>query len=165
VNLNLDEVDLGFVVNLETLRGVLKSMSVNGRKWWIASDPSSRSSVSCRPQRERCCGISPHTMLERESWRSRKVPGHHSTWPLVRSTTTLPGNGYLLSSSPRERRIVFVVLIIGHLKRILEVHVYGTLMTNYDLQSRLVAFRCWVRGGGNPTRGRICAIVSGPSYR
>jgi hypothetical protein len=40
VNLNLDEVDLGFVVNLETLRGVLKSMSVNGRKWWIASDPS-----------------------------------------------------------------------------------------------------------------------------
>jgi hypothetical protein len=39
MNLNLDEVDLGFVVNLETLRGVLKSISVNGRKWWIASDP------------------------------------------------------------------------------------------------------------------------------
>jgi hypothetical protein len=53
------------------------------------------------------------------------------------------GNGYLLSSSPWERRIVFVVLIIGHLKRTLEVHVYGTLMTNYDPQSRLVAFRCW----------------------
>jgi hypothetical protein len=37
---HLDEVDLGFVVNLETLRDVLKAMSVNGRKWWIASDPS-----------------------------------------------------------------------------------------------------------------------------
>jgi hypothetical protein len=36
---SLDEVDLGFVVNLETLREVLKSMSVNGRKWWIATDP------------------------------------------------------------------------------------------------------------------------------
>jgi hypothetical protein len=37
---HLDEVDLGFVVNLETLRDVLKAMSVNGRRWWIASDPS-----------------------------------------------------------------------------------------------------------------------------
>jgi hypothetical protein len=36
----LDEIDLGFVVSLETLREVLKSMSINGRKWWIASDPS-----------------------------------------------------------------------------------------------------------------------------
>ena len=40
MDFNLDEVDLGFVVNLETLREVLKSMSVNGRRWWIASDPS-----------------------------------------------------------------------------------------------------------------------------
>jgi hypothetical protein len=39
MDLNLDEVDLGFVVNLETLRDVLKTMSVNGRRWWIASDP------------------------------------------------------------------------------------------------------------------------------
>jgi hypothetical protein len=39
MDFSLDEVDLGFVVNLETLREVLKSMSVNGRKWWIASDP------------------------------------------------------------------------------------------------------------------------------
>ena len=39
MDLNLDEVDLGFVVNLETLREVLKSMSVNGLKWWVASDP------------------------------------------------------------------------------------------------------------------------------
>lgn len=36
---NVDSIELGFVVNLETLREVLKSMSVNGRKWWIASDP------------------------------------------------------------------------------------------------------------------------------
>jgi hypothetical protein len=40
MDFSLDEVDLGFVVNLETLRDVLKAMSVNGRRWWIASDPS-----------------------------------------------------------------------------------------------------------------------------
>jgi hypothetical protein len=39
MNFSLDEVDLGFVVKLETLRELLMSMSVNGRKWWIASDP------------------------------------------------------------------------------------------------------------------------------
>jgi hypothetical protein len=39
MDLNLDEVELGFVVSLETLREVLKSMSVRGRTWWIASDP------------------------------------------------------------------------------------------------------------------------------
>jgi hypothetical protein len=38
MDFSLDQIDLGFVVNLETLREVLKSMSVNGRKWWIASD-------------------------------------------------------------------------------------------------------------------------------
>jgi hypothetical protein len=40
MDFSLDEIDYGFVVSLETLREVLKSMSVNGRKWWIASDPS-----------------------------------------------------------------------------------------------------------------------------
>jgi hypothetical protein len=40
MDFSLDGVDLGFVVNLETLRNVLKAMSVNGRRWWIASDPS-----------------------------------------------------------------------------------------------------------------------------
>jgi hypothetical protein len=40
MDFNLDEVDLGFVVSLETLREVLKSMRLNGRKWWIASDPA-----------------------------------------------------------------------------------------------------------------------------
>jgi hypothetical protein len=39
MDFSLDEVDLGFVVNIEILREVLKSMSVIGRKWWIASDP------------------------------------------------------------------------------------------------------------------------------
>jgi hypothetical protein len=38
--LNVDSIELGFVVNLETLREVLKGLSVNGRRWWIASDPS-----------------------------------------------------------------------------------------------------------------------------
>jgi hypothetical protein len=37
---NPDEIGLGFVVNLETLREVLKSLSVRGRRWWIASDPA-----------------------------------------------------------------------------------------------------------------------------
>jgi hypothetical protein len=40
MDFSLDEIDYGFVVSLETLRAVLKSMSVNGRRWWIASDPS-----------------------------------------------------------------------------------------------------------------------------
>jgi hypothetical protein len=39
MDFSLDQIDLGFVVSLETLREVLKSMSINGRKWWIASDP------------------------------------------------------------------------------------------------------------------------------
>jgi hypothetical protein len=40
MDFGLDDVDLGFVVSLATLREVLRSMSVNGRKWWIASDPA-----------------------------------------------------------------------------------------------------------------------------
>jgi hypothetical protein len=36
---SLDEVELAVVVNLETLREVLKGMSVDGKRWWIASDP------------------------------------------------------------------------------------------------------------------------------
>jgi hypothetical protein len=38
--LNVDSIELGFVVSLETLREVLKGLSVNGRRWWIASDPA-----------------------------------------------------------------------------------------------------------------------------
>jgi hypothetical protein len=30
---------LGVVVNLTTLRDVLKSLSIDGKRWWIASDP------------------------------------------------------------------------------------------------------------------------------
>ena len=40
MDLILDEIDLGFVVSLATLRQILKGLSVNGRKWWIASDPT-----------------------------------------------------------------------------------------------------------------------------
>src|ERR1700722_5170159 len=37
--MDLEQVELGFVVNLGTLREVLKGLSMNGRRWWIASDP------------------------------------------------------------------------------------------------------------------------------
>jgi hypothetical protein len=36
---DLEAVEIGFVVNLETLREVLKKLSVHGRRWWIATDP------------------------------------------------------------------------------------------------------------------------------
>ena len=36
---SLDEVELAVVVNLETLREVFMSMSIGGKRWWIASDP------------------------------------------------------------------------------------------------------------------------------
>ena len=39
MTMDLEQVELGFVVNLGTLRGVLKGLSMNGRRWWIASDP------------------------------------------------------------------------------------------------------------------------------
>jgi hypothetical protein len=34
-----DEIELGFVVNLKTLREVLKTLSIDGNRWWIACDP------------------------------------------------------------------------------------------------------------------------------
>jgi hypothetical protein len=37
--MDIEEVEVGFVVNLGTLRRVLKGLSINGRRWWIASDP------------------------------------------------------------------------------------------------------------------------------
>jgi hypothetical protein len=40
---NIEEVELGFVANLETLREVLKELSINGRRWWVASDPTDAS--------------------------------------------------------------------------------------------------------------------------
>jgi hypothetical protein len=38
--MDIEEVELGFVVNLKTLREVLKGLSINGRRWWVASDPT-----------------------------------------------------------------------------------------------------------------------------
>lgn len=35
---SLDEVELAVVVNLETLREVLKGLSIDAKRWWIASD-------------------------------------------------------------------------------------------------------------------------------
>ncbi len=36
---DFSDVDLGLVVSLGTLREVLKEISLNGKRWWIASDP------------------------------------------------------------------------------------------------------------------------------
>ena len=36
---DISELDLGIVVSLNTLREVLKRMSIGGNRWWIASDP------------------------------------------------------------------------------------------------------------------------------
>lgn len=40
MELSLEDIDLGVVVNIETLRKALKGLSVDGRRWWIASDPA-----------------------------------------------------------------------------------------------------------------------------
>ena len=37
--LNLNDVELGFVVNLKIFREVLKGLRANGRRWWVATDP------------------------------------------------------------------------------------------------------------------------------
>jgi hypothetical protein len=34
-----ENIELGFVVNLETLREALKTLNIRGRRWWFASDP------------------------------------------------------------------------------------------------------------------------------
>lgn len=36
---NLSETEIGLVVSLGVLRDVLRGLSLNGRRWWIASDP------------------------------------------------------------------------------------------------------------------------------
>jgi len=36
---DFSEVEIGIAVNLQTLREVLKGLSVSGRRFWIASDP------------------------------------------------------------------------------------------------------------------------------
>jgi len=40
MNVNLEDIDLGFAVNIETLREVLRKLSIEGRRWWLASDPA-----------------------------------------------------------------------------------------------------------------------------
>jgi hypothetical protein len=39
MDIDLSDVELGFVANLKTLRRVLSNLSINGRRWWVASDP------------------------------------------------------------------------------------------------------------------------------
>lgn len=39
MNIDFTEVELGLLVNLKTLRGILKGLSIDGRRWWVASDP------------------------------------------------------------------------------------------------------------------------------
>jgi hypothetical protein len=39
MEIDFDQVELGVVVNLTILREVLKSLSIDGKRWWIASDP------------------------------------------------------------------------------------------------------------------------------
>lgn len=34
-----DELDIGFAVNLHTLRHILQDLSVGGKRWWIACNP------------------------------------------------------------------------------------------------------------------------------
>jgi hypothetical protein len=40
MDLNLDDVDIAVVVNVEILRQVLRKLSTNGKKWWIACEPA-----------------------------------------------------------------------------------------------------------------------------
>jgi hypothetical protein len=47
MDVDVDEIELGFVVNLKTLREVLKGLSIDGRRWWIASDPHDAAEIGC----------------------------------------------------------------------------------------------------------------------
>lgn len=40
MELNVDDVDIAVVVNVEILRQVLKKLSGNKKKWWIACEPA-----------------------------------------------------------------------------------------------------------------------------
>lgn len=35
----LDDVEIGFLVNLRTLKQVLQTLHLQGRRWWLACDP------------------------------------------------------------------------------------------------------------------------------
>ena len=47
MDIDLDEVELGFVINLANLREVLRKLSIKGRRWWIASDPADALERGC----------------------------------------------------------------------------------------------------------------------
>lgn len=36
---DISEIEIGFAVNLGTLRQILRGLSVDGKQWWIACDP------------------------------------------------------------------------------------------------------------------------------
>jgi len=40
MTIDLDDVDLGFVLNIRMLRKVLAGLGSKGRAWWLASDPA-----------------------------------------------------------------------------------------------------------------------------
>jgi hypothetical protein len=40
MDLNLDDIEIALVVNVEILRQVLKKLSSNGKRWWIACEPA-----------------------------------------------------------------------------------------------------------------------------
>jgi hypothetical protein len=39
MDVDFSDVDLGLVVSLAALREALKGMNIDGRRWWISSDP------------------------------------------------------------------------------------------------------------------------------
>ena len=39
MSIDLSDVELGFVVSLGALRDAIKELNVDGRRWWISSDP------------------------------------------------------------------------------------------------------------------------------
>lgn len=45
IDINFNDVDLGFVVNLQTFKQLLMTLSIDGKRWWVASDPDDAASV------------------------------------------------------------------------------------------------------------------------
>jgi len=40
MEIDFDQIELAVVVNLATLRQVLRRLCIDGKRWWIASDPA-----------------------------------------------------------------------------------------------------------------------------
>jgi hypothetical protein len=45
---DFSEVELGFVVDLRTLRETLKVLNIAGRRWWLSSDPQDAAETGYR---------------------------------------------------------------------------------------------------------------------